>query len=249
MSIELFNDGINYAPSQVAYWAGQSILSGATVGAAPADDQVQRSQCQLVLEKTTPSGVVDDVAVFSFSFAKPTLSFGSSVISGTEKATVEGYLDTMFASLKTSISAHWTLREYRWHDYTDNWEKPGPATRVTAKGTVCTGAAVNVVPDQVASSVTFKTSSRIHWGRIYLPPSIYNSYDSTGRLTTATCDAYLAAVRTMMVAADAADCSPVVASTSHRALLGILSLQMDNTPDVIRSRRVKHTNYRKIYTS
>lgn len=249
MSLLAWQNQINHAPSEASYWASQSVLSGATIGQAPDDGQIQRSVCSCVFERTTPSGVVDDVAVTSFTYTTETLSYGTSVISGSEKAAIEGYLDTMWGVMKSSITAHWTLREYRWHDYITSWTKPGPSVRVTAKGTAMTGSATNTVPDQISSTVTFRTCSRLHWGRVYLPQSIYQSYDSTGRLTTATVDAYCGAVRAMQNSASGAGTPMVVPSTSHRALLAISSIAMDNTPDVIRSRRTKHTNYFKVYTS
>jgi len=249
MALQLWDDGVSFAPSEQAYWDGQSILTGASRGAAPADDQIQRSTVQVVFDRTTPATINDDAALFGLSFAIETLDFGSSILTGPNKATVEGLLNTFWADLKAQTSAHWTLREYRWHDYTSSWTKPGPATRVTAVNVAATGAATNVVPDQVASTVTFKTCSRIHWGRIYLPPFVTTAYTSTGRIATAQVDGRLAALRTALVGADAAGISPVVPSTSHRALLSISELQMDDTPDVIRSRRAKRPSYRKIYTS
>jgi len=249
MGLDLWGNGIWHAPSEQAYWDGQSILTGADVGSAPADNQVQRSTVQFVYDRTTPATINDDAAIFSLTFALVTLDFGTSIISGGNKATVEGHLDTFINAIKAEISAHWTLREYRWHDFTENWSKPGPATRVTAKGTAMTGSATNVVPDQVASSVTFKTSSRIHWGRAYLPPYVTTSYSSTGRIATAKVDIVVGALRTALNSCMAAGIVPVVASTSHRANLAISAVQMDDTPDVIRSRRAKRPSYRKVYTS
>ena len=249
MSLGAWADGIAYAPSEAAYWQGQSILTGAVVGAAPDDNQIQRSACQMVFERTTPSGVTDDVAVVTWNFLKETISFGTSILSGTEKAAAEGWLDTLWTDHKAQVSAHWTLREYRWHDYLTSWTKPGPATRVTTKGVVATGSATNTLPDQVASSYTFITSSRKHWGRVYFLPFVATAYGSTGRLTTAQTDSRSAAVRALINSASSAGTPLIVPSTSHRAVLAISKLQMDNTPDVIRSRRAKHPEYRKSYTS
>jgi len=249
MALDLWEDGIHYAPSEQAYWDGQSILTGADVGAAPADNQVQRSTVQVVFSRTTPATINDDVALFSLSFCLQTLDFGTSIISAGNKATVEGHLDTLWTDLKAQTSAHWNLLEYRWHDFTENWLKPGPATRVTVKNVVATGAAVTVVPDQVANSVTFKTISRLHWGCIYLPAFVITAYTSTGRITSAQVDGRVAAVRTCLAACDSAGITPVVSSTSHRANLAISAIQMDDTPDVIRSRRAKRPSYRKTYTS
>jgi len=246
---DLWDNSIWFAPGEQAYWDGQSILTGADVQAAPADDQVQASVVQLIWDRTLPATLTDDVALFSLAFVLDTLSAGTSIISSGNKATIEGLLDTMITDWKAQISSHWTLREYRWHDYTSSWTRPGPATRVTAKGTACTGSATTTLPDQVASSITFKTSSRRHWGRIYAPPLVSTAYGSTGRLSSAQVDGRLAAMRTMLNAAMAAGIPPVVRSTSHRAVMSIMELQMDDTPDVIRSRRAKRPSYRKVYTS
>jgi hypothetical protein len=42
---------------------------------------------------------------------------------------------------------------------------------------------------------------------------------------------------------------PVVTSGTYGAVLGIRELQQDNTPDVVRRRRAKHPEYRKVYSS
>lgn len=249
MPLDLWADGIHLAPSEQAYWDGQSVLTGADRGTAPADNQVQRSAVQVVFDRTTPAAIQDDQALFSLNFVLQTLDFGTSIISAGNKATVEGLLNTWWTAAKALTPSHWTLREYRWHDFTESWTKPGPATRVTAVGSVATGSSTNAVPDQVATSMTFKTSSRIHWGRCYLPGLITSSYTSTGRISTATVDALAAALRTALVGADSAGITPVVPSTSHRANLAISSIQVDDTPDVIRSRRAKRPSYRKTYTS
>lgn len=111
------------------------------------------------------------------------------------------------------------------------------------------GVATNTVPDQVAQTVTFRTASRIHWGRIYLPGPYSSGLGSTGRISSTTVDLIVGAVRTMANSASSAGFELVVPSTSHRAVLGIREMSMDSTADVIRSRRAKRPDYRKTYTS
>lgn len=249
MGLTIYTHGANFGPSTQAYWDGQSFYSGTTKGAAPDDRQVQWSDLSFVFTRTTPSTISDDVMVTSLAFAKETLSFGSSILGSSDKALVEGRADTMFTTLKALMPSHLTLLEYRWHDYDQSWTKPGPATRVTSKNVACTGAATNVVPDQVATTVTFKTASRKHWGRMYWPQLISTAYSSTGRLSTGNTDTFVGAVHTFLNGCDTDGNEPVVASNVHGGILAISELQMDNTPDVIRRRRAKHVEYRKSYTS
>lgn len=246
---ELYSGDITCAPSEQSYWDGQSVITGTPVTVAPSDDQVQVSLLSFVFSRTTPSTFIDDVVVTSLAFVKDALAGATSYLLGSEKATVEGFADTMWTSLKVQVPAHYTLKEYRWHDYSTDWKKPGPATRVTTVGAAATGSSTNCVPDQVATSVTFKTASRLHWGRMYLPQLITTNYTSTGRIVSNTVDLVSGYLHTFLNACSGAALEPVVRSTSHRGTLGIVEIQMDNIPDVIRSRRAKQTDYRKIYTS
>lgn len=238
-----------HGPSTAAYWSGVSAFADTDFTETTDDRTLQWSTVSLIFDRTTPTNITEDVAVTSLSVYLPSGGPAISVLQSSDKADVEARLDTWFTSFKAQVSSHYTLREYRWHDYMLSWTKPGPATRVTTKGTACTGSATNTLPDQVATSITHKTASRAHWGRNYWPALVSTAYDTTGRITSAQVDSRSGDWRTLLNGIATDGQMPCVASSVHGGVLDIVELQMDNTPDVIRSRRAKRPSYRKSYTS
>lgn len=237
-------------PSQTGYWDAQSKYSDTVMGVnTGGNGHVQASVCSLVFNRQTPTSIVDDVMVTSFAFAGPVISNATSILLTADKATIETALTTWWTSVKAFVPLTITLKELRWHDYLDVMGKPGPAVRVTPVNVAATGVSSNTVPDQVAETVTFRTASRLHWGRVYLPKLIYTSFDPYGRIVHATCDSIATATRTLYNSAVSAGCEFYVVSREHGALLTVSQLAMDNTPDVIRRRRVKQPEYIKVFTS
>lgn len=237
------------SPNEQAYWDGQSILTGTDVDTALSDESIDCSVLTWVFSRTTPSTFFDDYVQTSLAFVVNAAANMTSYLDASRKAQVEADAATLWGSLAGQFPSHYTLREYRWHDYSTSWTKPGPATRVTTVASAATGSSTTCVPDQIATTVTFKTASRLHWGRMYWPQCAIAGYTSTGRLTSGGVDTFSGYIRTFLNACHADGNEPVVRSTSHRAVLGITEFQMDNIPDVIRSRRAKQTDYRKVYTS
>lgn len=246
----MWDRGIWVDPSTSGYWDAQSKYSDTVVNHnTGGNGHVQASVCSLIFGRTTPAGVTDDVMVTSFAFAGPNTATATSVLLDADKATVEGYLNTWWGTVKLYIAPTITLKEYRWHDYLNVMGKPGPAVRITTRNVVATGTASTPPPDQVAMTQTFRTAARRHWGRVYLPKPSRDLLTAYGRLTTTEVDTLAAATRTMFNSAAGAAVPPYVVSHKFGALLTINQLAMDNTPDVIRRRRNKHPEYTKVYTS
>lgn len=241
---------IYFDPADAGYWEQQSkfsdtVMSPTTGGSG----HPQLSTCSLVFTRTTPTSIVDDVMVTSFNFAGAVIANATSPLTSAEKATIEGLLNTWWTTVKPFCPSSLTLKEYRWHDYADVKAKPGPAVRITAVGVAATGSIVTAVPDQVAETQTFRTASRRHWGRVYLPKLAAGAFDQYGRIVASTVDGLAAATRTLFNGADTAGVEVVVPSREHGAILTITELAMDSTPDVIRRRRAKHPSYIKAYSS
>jgi hypothetical protein len=125
---------------------------------------------------------------------------------------------------------------------------------VTTVGTPGTDAVSSYNPFQVAASITLKTTHRKHWGRIYLPGIANQRIGSTSRITAACCDALANATDTMIGSMLTNVDFPFIPSTQADgvlapAMLSITAVQVDDVPDVVRSRRPKTTTYRKTLTA
>lgn len=231
-----------------AYWAAQSLQAGTTIE----DDDLDTfgfSRVQLVWSRSTPTGTREDVIVASLSFAAAAGGVATP-LSSTDKGVVETALGTWWTSAKATTDAQKTLERYRWYDYQPITSRPGPVDRDTAVGSVGT-AGTGRVPDQLAISQTFKTASRRHWGRWYLPTTCQNVLEGTyGRITSGGVTALQGYTRTLLqVSGGSGLICPVVASIEHHAVMGIRELQTDNIWDVIRSRRAKQPSQRVTNTS
>lgn len=248
MILKLYDRAIMHADATAGYWASQSSFSDTTL--IPVDDptHLQFNTVQVVFDRTSPTSIVDDVMLFDLTLASTLLGVETSYLTPTEMGDVETALNTWWTSWKAQTPSSITLKEYRWHQWHVGITKPGPAVRVTTVGVVATGAGTSRLPDQVAQTVTFRTASRLHWGRVYtvaLAPAAYSAY---GRLTDAQTTSRLANWETLLESIDTIDVggngvTPVVWSRVGQALLSIDVIAMDSTCDIIRSRRAKHPSF------
>src|SRR3954451_8186523 len=172
-------------------------------------------------------------------------------------ASCEAKLNTFLTSMAPITSGITALMEYRWYRRSFNgyddvkpFPDSGPPLRVTPH--VQMGAAPTM-PAQVALSITEKTAWPKHWGRFYWPIGGGTTIIDTlsGHVAHATVDAAATATSTLYAALAGADFVPVVPVTqvdkvAARALLTVSQIQVDDVFDVIRRRRPKAPDYRKI---
>lgn len=201
-------------------------------------------RAQLVFARTAPATFSEDTAVMHFDFVNITGSDPDDTWTAGDFTTVEGLLTTMWNSLKPVCNLNVSLREYRWYRIGPGVVPPNPAARVTAVGTAATSSS-NMLPPQVAISITNKTGLRSRWGRTYLPEIDQSALTTDGRITSAKVDVVAGAVNTMYTGAAAADFIPVVYSPTKGRAYAIETVQVDNIFDVIRRRRWESTTYRK----
>jgi hypothetical protein len=244
--------GITFAPAEAGYWASQS--HGSDVTPHQATGLLGWSQVRLQFSRTVPTGYVEDLAQMSLSFSKIVGGGEYAYVPTAELSTIEGHLDTFYTNIKDNISSQYTLVAYVWHHYNADLPrdksgrglKPGPAVRTTIKalpGSVATSRA----PDQLTSTITWRTTSRRHWGRVYIPGIAASKFDTTyGRLTTATVDDLSAAGLTLHTATQTAGYQLVVASQLHPGVLTPTQIEVDDVPDIQRRRRAKRPSYRSI---
>jgi hypothetical protein len=217
--------------------------------------------------RSPAGGIAEDQDVCTFHFIKATGGTPGTYVDGTDLPAVETAAGTFFNAIKNFFPTWFHSDQYRWYkDGPAYYELNGdgtayipipagnPAIRVTevdVAGAVGTAAC----PPQTAMTVTERCSSRVHWGRFYLPaPGAVSSCDVDGRIAAATQTGILAAAVSFYNACRTASMVPVVFSIQkparHKkngALLPaapavayeVTSLQMDNLFDVIRTRRYR----------
>lgn len=243
---------MNYTAARAAYWATQTFAAGTTQN-VQAENTLACWDLTSVFTRTTPAGTREDVMTFGMRIAK---------IAGTERTigltselpTIEGFANTLHASLAAIRPPHSTLSEYIWHERRvthpaakGGGEKPGPAIRRTAKSVVGTDAS-GALPDQMTFTCTFKTPSRQHWGRVYLPAMSKGSIDSPlRRINSGVVDLIASSFNTFAVSLDGAGYRLGVWSYQKQAFMDVDQVQVDDIPDVQRRRRAKQRAYAKTY--
>lgn len=244
-----YQSTITYHTDHAGYWTAQPVDSSTVLTDAGAAN-VGASLLTLSWSRSTPSGTREDLCTCTVAVAKqPGGNLWSTLISA-DKATVEGYFDTWWLTQKTYVANQFMLVEYRWHDWVLTDDLLGPADRVTSRTVSGTGGAVHRIPDQDAMTLTFRTASRKHWGRIYLPGTWFSGLDPAyGRWASSHVDNVAAAWHTMLASLHGASMDVVVVSRKYRGILQVNELQVDDVPDIQRRRRPKQAAYRKVYTS
>lgn len=224
------------------------------------------------MSRAPSGGTVEDQVVCTFHFIR--VSSGSPIAwtDSTELAAVETALGTYWTAIAVKHQAWLHTDQYRWYkDGPAFWQLntagdafvpiPGnPAIRVTEVDAAGTGGGANNLPPQSACSITEKTSRRTAWGRFFLPFDDVASTTSAGRISTSAVDSLVSQSVTFYNACRTAGVVPVVFSIPKPArptrgggtlpaqggkAYEVLSLQVDDLVDVIRSRRYSSPTYRK----
>jgi hypothetical protein len=235
---------------------GGAYPSGARVDASNADLNARLRKLTTTFVRTAPGGALTDDAM-QVGLHLLNEDGDGSWASGDFEA-VESAWDDFWASLKPHYLGTTKLAEYVWHRAGPAYDppsSPGSAVRRAPRDLPGTGTNLAQLPYQVAVTLTERTMLRKRWGRMYLPaPSHSLMEGSTGRITSTFRELLANAAQTLYVACLDADLVPVVYSpaagvrASKRggtlpakpaAALKVNTLQVDDVPDVIRSRRLK----------
>ena len=154
----------------------------------------------------------------------------------------------------------WSTKEIAWRHFgadfpldKNGFSKPGPYWRVLPY-TVPGAATAARLPDQLALTTTFRTASRRHWGRFYAGgfTALEVSADAQQGHARQTCVDQLALSMQGLLNDlydDARKTWLVIWSPKYRGALTVNELSVDDTWDIIRSRRAKFPSYRKTYTA
>jgi hypothetical protein len=177
----------------------------------------------------------------------------------------EAAIDTFWSALVGLMATDTRLAGIDWHragPAFDPPNSPGAAVRRVTRSVAGTGSGSNVqLPHQVAISVTERTMLRKRWGRFYLPsPTSVAMSLGSGRLSSSALTTIANAASALYTTLLGVDLVPVVYSRAQpargtkkggslppkpAAALKVNTLQVDNVPDVIRSRRLKHVTARE----
>src|SRR5262245_8771264 len=180
----IYTNGAN-----LSYWQGQSVYSDTQIiDVGPL--QLGASRATMTWSRTTPAGTQEDLVTINPHFAvAPTPGAPTTILSNADKDNVANEMQTFCTSVAAKMTAQFTTANLVWHDIFAGDVFYGPADRITPIGVGPGLIANNRLPDQCALTITMKTASRRHWGRVYVPGVAFSQYDAVyGRPTNAMCD-------------------------------------------------------------
>jgi hypothetical protein len=246
---------ITRTPDSAAYWATQSMFADTVVTEQPVAT-LGADRVSLRFGRLVPAGAREDDMFISLTLAKIVGGGLYSTLLPAELASAETALGVWVSNWSGVASSGVSCVEYIWHELRANHnttpkgsEAVGPAVRRTTIA-VAGANASSRQPDQLAVTETFRTASRKHWGRIYVPGLALPSYDTTyGRITNTRCDSLATATRTLEASWSALSFQLGIWTWKYKAFLPLSELRVDNVADIIRRRRAKQATYFKSFTS
>ena len=254
-----FEREIVHRAGEGAYWASQAKLVDTSVVDAGAT-ALGCHRLTLEFSRTTASGTREDRMNCTAHIARhPGAGIYTKIPDSATFAVAEGHLDTWWTAQKALTADFVTLAGYRWHpvdadefeldDEGRRYDKLGPAERVTARSVAGTATNAGMV-DQVAETVTLRTASRKHWGRLYLPGYPTTQFQpASRRFAAGGVDGIATAFRTLVMNLDGSGLELGVWSPRGRAFLTMVELRCDDVPDIQRRRRAKQVAYAKTFSS
>jgi len=246
------------------------------ISATVTKEDTEWRRAVFVFTRATPTGTVEDTAQVTLNITNITGGDLDTTWTTTDYTDCEAAFLEFWTALNTITHVSHTLKEVRWYIAKFNsalpiglsatsidpatgkpyarFENTGPPARVHPMN-LPGGSAATPIPFQSAMSVTWKTAVPKHWGRIYLPGLQGGVMDTAvagaGRFVST------AVAATSNFAAELVDdlaqkqFQLVVPTTQvdgkfHVALQTVVSVQVDDIPDVIRRRRPKQAKQRAI---
>lgn len=159
--------------------------------------------------------------------------------------TCEGLITAFLTSMKPHMTNNYKWSEIAWYRHGYGIVAPNPAMRITTISIPGTNTG-GQLPPQLAQTLTLRTGSRRHWGRLYWPNVISGELDVTGQQTSAAVDVWAGFLNTLVTNAYSAEFPVVVTSLTEAAVFNVEHVEVDSNVDIQRRRRWKQTAYRKI---
>lgn len=202
----------------------------------------QGRRCAVVIARTAP----EDVVINTFDFVNVTGGVLDTSWTAADFAGVEARLRTFYAAAGAFIATGSSLREFRWSILPNPAGVVNPSVRVAPPATALSFSAANKLPPQLAMSVTKIVPVRRHWGRTYLGPLPAAIVDTSGRIPNTTVDTVATAHQALVAGCQADDTPMVVYNRALNVGLAVEGTKVDNTADVVRSRRFRAATYSKL---
>lgn len=235
------------------WFLGESLLDQAD----DADDALTWRHLQIVAQRGTPVGTVEDKAIMTFDLLNITGGAVDNTWTTTDFTTAESRFSTWLTALLGSISNDVSFVQYRWYrrqfavpmTADKRFADTGPPERITTialTGTAGTGK----MPYQVAMSITELTPWPRHWGRVYVP-GLAVTLGTASRWGSSVLTTASTASGVLLNALHDDELPLVVPSTQQDKviagyLLGVRGIQIDDIPDVQRRRRAKQPAVRTV---
>jgi hypothetical protein len=197
----------------------------------------------LILDRTLASPA-DDAATMHFDFLNITGGNPDDTWIAADYTTLESALNTWWAAVAGIAPTYIRMTRIMWHRVGPGIPKPNPAERILDLTTPVAGSSGASNSPQTASSITFRTGMRKHWGRTYFP--LGSLLSGSDRVTSANQGTLVSNTVTLMHSAMSSDFHPVVVVTNPAGAIGIESIEVDDVPDTVRRRRWKHTGSKTI---
>lgn len=164
-----------------------------------------------------------------------------SPIASNSYEAVEAKYDAFFAAITGVILGGVKVTGYRWSKWRNDFSKTDPSLRFATRNISFTGSG-SEMPPQVACAVTEETDIRRRWGRFYLP-FLASSIFGSGRINSGVCTLIAESTRDLLETIEGT-WQHVTVSTLEPHVLPTRFVRVDNTPDVIRSRRWSGSTFR-----
>jgi len=155
---------------------------------------------------------------------------------------IESQMSQWIAELEPFMHTSVLWHEVRWYRVGPAITPPNPAIRVVQASQ--NGNATTALPPQVAASVTLKTVPRRQWGRMYLPLTGQTVLSATGRFLPANVTTVGQSTDAFFQSVIALDFHPVIFSEVRGKAYAVEEVQVDDVPDIIRSRRFNEATFK-----
>lgn len=218
---------------------------GPTYEAANTQDSISAGAFgrRLVIEWERWGGTVDP-AQTHIDFVNITAGALDSTWTGADFDAVEAIVDAWWAAIKSYYPDELHLRAYRWYRLGPGATPPEPAVRTVVRDVAGTSTSAPM-PQQVASTISWRTGLRKRWGRSYLPSTTTAQIGGDGNFLSGYVDAMANAASTLVSSCAAADFRVVVYSRQKQRAYNVEHVVVDSIPDIQRRRRIKGAGYKK----
>jgi hypothetical protein len=224
-----FNDEAPYTPTQTK-----------ALGPDANEPNIAVRRAQIVWKRVNQTPAQDAI-VSHFDFLNITNGEPDDTWTDADFTSLEDDISVFLATMAPFWHTTVFADQIRWYRVGAGVLPPNPAVRI--KEIEISGGAASSAPPQVCMTSTYRTVPRRQWGRSYWPFNNVTSFTPDGRIVSATVDSIGTALNNLFTEATNAQFLPVITSERRGKAYTVERIQVDNVPDVIRSRRVNESTH------